>query len=504
MSLYAFTTATFTPGGATGQNGPSLAQAQTGLTGPETAAWKNNTSFFNTTDGIQLWTVPKSGVYRVEAWGAQGGNPTSRIGGRGARMRGDVELTQGQIVRILVGQQGQIGGHSQNTSQSVTAGGGGSFVISSPYNTLSSILVIAGGGGGGANNTWTVADGRPAVITEAGNSGQQGGTTFGINGNGATGDTTGGPGAGFFGNGETPSGTPAGDTAKSFVNGGVGGRNARSWSGPEIYGGFGGGGGGGGLSAGGGGGYSGGAAGQWSSLQAGGGGGSFNSGTNQDNAGDVKTGNGEVVVTYISELPSGLRPSVTQAGQGDTVSFELTLRGASNGDLVPYTITGVTTANINGAALTGNITIVDEIGVLEVVTSSAIQPINLTLTVSTAGFTSSITLRYLVSGTQPVSGGTTNLTDVVSVGPVVEIEIASSVSRTGVFDLSNVRPLLSSVVTSTSNVSVSTATSLSQTGIFVYAAARPVLAGFSSITLGQSGSGPVIATPPATRQILIR
>jgi hypothetical protein len=113
-------------------------------------------------------------------------------------------------------------------------------------------------------------------------------------------------------------------------------------------------------------------------------------------------------------------------------------------------------------------------------------------------------MTVLESGTLPAIAGNAQLTGAVAVGPVVEIEIASSVSQTGVFDLSNVRPLLSSVVTSTSNVSVTTATSLSQTGIFVYAAARPVLAGFSSITLGQSGSGPVIATPPATRQILIR
>lgn len=445
MSLYAFTTATFTSGGATAQTGPTVVQARSGLSGPETADWKDNASYFDTTGGVQLWTVPSSGLYRVEAWGAQGGNPTGRIGGRGARMRGDVELAQGQIVRILVGQQGQIGGHSQNTSQSVTAGGGGSFVVKAPYNTNESILVVAGGGGGGANNTWTVADGRPAVITTAGNSGQQGGTTFGIDGLGATGDTTGGPGAGFFGNGATPSGTPAGDSAQAFVNGGTGGRNARSWSGPEIWGGFGGGGGGGGLSAGGGGGYSGGAAGQWSSQQAGGGGGSYNSGTNQDNAGDTNTGNGEVIITYVSELPSGLRTTVTRVSQGDTVSFELTSRGDSNGDLVPYTITGVTTANINGAALTGNFTIVDEISVLEIVTSPAIEPTNLTLTVSTAEFTASIELTYLVSGTQPALGGTTELSTVTTVTPTVEIIEASSLSITGIFEYSATRSPLTNV-----------------------------------------------------------
>ena len=45
--LYAFTTATFTSGGVTGRTGPTLAQAITGLTGPETATWENNTAFFS-------------------------------------------------------------------------------------------------------------------------------------------------------------------------------------------------------------------------------------------------------------------------------------------------------------------------------------------------------------------------------------------------------------------------------------------------------------------------
>ena len=60
--LYDFTTATFTSGGATAQNGPSLTQARDGLTGPEVSTWKNNTEFFNTTNGIQLWTVPANGT----------------------------------------------------------------------------------------------------------------------------------------------------------------------------------------------------------------------------------------------------------------------------------------------------------------------------------------------------------------------------------------------------------------------------------------------------------
>ena len=301
--LYDFTTAIFTPGGASAQNGPTLAQAISGLTGTSVDTWKNNTAYFNTINGIQLWTVPVTGTYSIEAFGAQGGSSGTRIGGKGTRMSGNFTLTQGEIIRILVGQQGQTGGHSQNTNQFVSAGGGGTFVVRTPYNTTGSILVIAGGGGGSADNTWTVADGRPALITTDGNSGGGGlsGGTAGGGGNGGDSGGSGPGGAGFSGNGlvDPLAGNVSGENSKSFINGGVGGRNARTWGGPEIYGGFGGGGGGGGLSAGGGGGYSGGAGGTWSSQQAGGGGGSYNNGTSQSNQQDSRTGNGQVTITLI-------------------------------------------------------------------------------------------------------------------------------------------------------------------------------------------------------------
>lgn len=116
-ALYAFTTATFTPGGQNGQDGPALSTARSGLTGTGTDAWKNNTQFFNTTNGIQLWTVPATGNYRIEAFGAQGGGG-GYSGGTGARMRGDFSLTYGETIRILVGQTG---------AGSFGGGGGGSY-----------------------------------------------------------------------------------------------------------------------------------------------------------------------------------------------------------------------------------------------------------------------------------------------------------------------------------------------------------------------------------------
>jgi hypothetical protein len=298
--LYEFTSASFTPGGTTGRDGPSLAAARSGLTGSGTDAWKSNTSFLSVVDGIQYWTVPRTANYVIEAWGAQGGTSGSQRGGFGAKIQGTFALTEGEIIRILVGQQGSTGAHTQDGNP-VSAGGGGTYVMKAPYNNTGAILVIAGGGGGAAQNSWNTTIGQDAVTS---NNGGQGGSGSGGGTSGGGGaSSTGCGGAGFSGNGATGSGSTDTEMAKSFLNGGRGGGNARSWGGNEIYGGFGGGGGGGGLAAGGGGGYSGGAAGVWSSQQQGGGGGSFNSATigavNQaGNTGSATlTGPGRVIIT---------------------------------------------------------------------------------------------------------------------------------------------------------------------------------------------------------------
>ena len=266
--------------------------------------WKADTNFFNVTDGIMEWKVPEDNTYRITATGARGGGGSgNNSGGAGAVMRGDFVLTQGEIIKILIGHQGETGGHSQNTGQHIGAGGGGTFVVRTPYDSNESILVIAGGGGGAANNSWTNANGRPALTGTTGNAGQRTGSELGgTNGNAGL-PASGGhstAGAGFFGDSGAGSGSPAGTGAKSFVNGGEGSRNARSWGGPENYGGFGGGGGGGGLAAGGGGGYSGGGGGDWSGQQAGGGGGSYNSGTNQVNAANWTGTHGRVLIEKLN------------------------------------------------------------------------------------------------------------------------------------------------------------------------------------------------------------
>ncbi|MFP4459520.1 MAG: hypothetical protein ACLFSQ_08035 [Candidatus Zixiibacteriota bacterium] len=274
--LYDFVSHTFTNCGASGRTGPTLTQCRSSYS----TSW-DDTYLSMGSQGIQLWTVPRTGTYRIEAWGAEGGGTR---GGLGARMRGDFDLTEGDVLKILVGQSG--GGSGYN----YTGGGGGSFVTTSSDGPL----IIAGGGAGAATTTTRDQHGR----TET-----SGGTTYcytycgtpgtGGSGGGNDGYSYLGGGGGLSGSGASGSNASGG---QAFVSGGVGGDGGH-------FGGFG----GGGSSdatgwdrAGGGGGYSGGG----SALHddtgylAAGGGGSYNDGTNQSNTAGVQSGHGQVTVTF--------------------------------------------------------------------------------------------------------------------------------------------------------------------------------------------------------------
>ena len=87
--------------------------------------------------------MPYTGNYRIEAIGAAGGydtgNKSAQYRGRGARMIGTFSLCKGEIILILVGQEGGI-----NYGYSGSGGGGGTFVVRESNTSL----IIAGGGGG--------------------------------------------------------------------------------------------------------------------------------------------------------------------------------------------------------------------------------------------------------------------------------------------------------------------------------------------------------------------
>jgi hypothetical protein len=333
--LYSFVNATFTPGGASGAVGPTLTQARNGLTGSGVDTWKNNTSFFNVSGGIQVWTVPATGTYRMEAYGARGGFGGGLGGGRGARLRGDFALTQGEVVYIVVGQLGVNGSYAGG-------GGGGTYVWKRSLEAYvdSDAVLIAGGGSGGNSNSAAGIDATTATLGTYGNpsaGASAASTSWTRWGNGQAGlfeqvasngrNWASGPGAGFmtrpprhdaappvgsYSNSLNLSGSSHGGNSgrpgqrESFSTGsGAGTQRAGSWVGGNRAnttagdGGFGGGGGAaqscGGTGAGGG--YSGGQSAGCHGVS--GGGGSLNRGSNQSNSAGANTGNGFLVITKL-------------------------------------------------------------------------------------------------------------------------------------------------------------------------------------------------------------
>ncbi len=274
----------------------------------------NATKTFGYTGKIETLTIATSGYYNIEADGAQGGGAfTLGRGGLGAMASGDVYLSAGAQLEVVVG------GKGGDSSFGAGGGGGGSFVIelndgSGPVDINE---VIAGGGGGefgvsyggGGQTSATGGNGQGSV--QSGGVGGAGGTNGkagqpGLSGyNGAFGAPSGGGGGGFTGGAAGEAGSVTGVTF-------AGGQGART----SGDGGFGGGGGGGPVlgGAGGGGGYGGGGGG---GNSYGGGGGSF---VNPDANNVVKTGgthSGDGLVTIEFAAACYARGSRIAAARGE-------------------------------------------------------------------------------------------------------------------------------------------------------------------------------------------
>ena len=273
----------FTTLGARGEAGPTNTAGYVG-TSLEGKVQLDN--------GIQIWTVPLTGVYVIEVSGASGASSKSgsngsvswRLGGLGANISGTFKLYQGTQLKILVGQEGLC--NEGFISNAPGGGGGGSFVVL----LNNTPLIIAGGGGGGGTASEQFKDpGDPGQASEngtrcggRGGSGGQVCLSGRIDNNFAA-----GAGAGLKGDGNGGFQT----IPLSFINGGTGGTCVAS------NGGFGGGAVAFGL-GGGGGGYSGGGVVGNSSEGVAGGGGSYNSGTNQLNMAGVNKGHGNVIIKF--------------------------------------------------------------------------------------------------------------------------------------------------------------------------------------------------------------
>lgn len=138
------------------------------------------------TGGVQTFIVPETGTYKIEAWGAQGGDGKWHDEGgsigkgfKGSYQAGEIKLQKGTVLNIYCGGKGNGfesstgaggwngggngGGEVENAyepfiydhkeehpkSRGFSAGGGGASDIRINGTALTNRILVAGGGGGG-------------------------------------------------------------------------------------------------------------------------------------------------------------------------------------------------------------------------------------------------------------------------------------------------------------------------------------------------------------------
>jgi len=331
-----------------GQDSRTFLNTSTGRSGADT----DNSSGTLGSDptlsgGIYSWTVPTSGNYSIEAWGARGGGigntdfDASYRAGFGAKIKAEVNLTQGTVIKVLVGQMGT------NGSNSAGGGGGGAFVVQDQ----TPILIAGGGGSSGSGGGWAgryLNGYKDANLGVNGNNGENYSSytnEVGVGGlNGQEGETkitswNGYGGAGFFSDANSI------DGSQSFLNGGIAAPGGNGGTG-----GFGGGGSSKSYGGAGGGGYSGG--GSNGRHAPGGGGGSFIIST----ATNVQTSNGlfqstntfnGASITNLNSYNSGHgKVIITELSSGGTISSAISVFCTSSTDPDAFT----STAAANGGS----------------------------------------------------------------------------------------------------------------------------------------------------------
>jgi hypothetical protein len=115
-----------------------------------------------------IYTVPKDGYYRLETWGARGGDGRGPedLGGKGGYAAGTIWLSEGTELYLQIGGggiqgDGRAGGYNGGgdaarrasiTGHKMSSGGGGTDIRILADNIYNRLIVAGGGGGSGDNH----------------------------------------------------------------------------------------------------------------------------------------------------------------------------------------------------------------------------------------------------------------------------------------------------------------------------------------------------------------
>jgi prepilin-type N-terminal cleavage/methylation domain-containing protein len=137
-------------------------------------------------DDVQEFSVPFSGVYKIEAWGASGGSVNNSVGGKGAYTSGEIYLDAFEKLYIYVGENydgykstfsfngGGSGSYSNHNEKNANGGGATDVrLVSGDWDDsdslVSRIMVAAGGGGSLSWNNGAIANGGAGGALIGGN-----------------------------------------------------------------------------------------------------------------------------------------------------------------------------------------------------------------------------------------------------------------------------------------------------------------------------------------------
>lgn len=134
----------FTSCGAEGRQGPTQSNCQQAYAGTQAGYM-----LVQVVNGIQIFKIPATGLYRLTVYGARGGhgrldNPNFR-GGDGAMATAMFNFKKDDLLYVVVGQPGNTRSGGYVTRETGGGGGGGTFVW---LNDGDVPLLVAGGGGG--------------------------------------------------------------------------------------------------------------------------------------------------------------------------------------------------------------------------------------------------------------------------------------------------------------------------------------------------------------------
>ena len=217
-----------------------------------------NPAAFYYTGKAQTYKAPFAGTYTIYLYGGHAGGDGGSGGGKGAYLKGTMQLNEGDVLTINVGGAGRdSSGSSGNTTPGGWNGGGSCWWSGSGAGCtdiyLGGTRIAAAAGGGGATNGRSGRDGRISTastdhLTSSKNGGSNGGYDAGGGGGGWRGgsmgitETTGDPNAtGAWGgiNGFTSAFKKLEESSDAVKSGSKGGSNGYAYivppQGGDIY-----------------------------------------------------------------------------------------------------------------------------------------------------------------------------------------------------------------------------------------------------------------------------